>query len=57
MRLKVDATRWSAVVVCECGWRAGAGDRPEALRLAAQHERQCHPLDNHARTLLGACRG
>lgn len=56
MRLKVDQSPCSAVVVCACGWRAIAWDRVDALVLAAEHERQVHPRDVHARAMLWATR-
>lgn len=56
MRLKVDQSAASAVVVCGCGWRAIALDRHRALELAAEHERQVHPRDMHARAMLWATR-
>lgn len=52
MRLKVDKSPVTAVVVCACGWRTVATTRHRALIAVADHERDVHPDDRHARTLL-----
>lgn len=60
MTIRIDFTQHSCVAVCLCGWRALAGDRTEAWRLARAHEQRAHPgesqaaraLDSHVRTIL-----
>jgi hypothetical protein len=46
----VDATVWSCVMVCECGWRAVTLDRLAGWRAARDHERRAHPGQLHAAT-------
>ena len=44
----IDASERSTVILCDCGWRAGALDRGSAWRLAADHERGAHPNEDQA---------
>lgn len=57
MRTRVDQGDWRArvaVALCACGWRGLGVSRLAALERAADHERVCHPGDDHARKALRA---
>ncbi len=52
----IDATRFSTVVVCTCGWRGITGNRVTAWGAAAAHLRICHEDLPSARRALQAAR-
>lgn len=52
----IDATRFSAVVVCTCGWRGITGNLVTAWGAGAAHLRICHQDLPSARRALQAAR-
>lgn len=43
MAIRYDRSRWSVVVVCDCGWSDLGITQQAAWNLAADHEQRAHP--------------
>ena len=56
MRVRVDFGGRTFLGVCECTRRYLAMSHERALERLADHEREVHPGDNHARSALAAYR-
>lgn len=57
MRIHVDASAYTYLPMCECGWRGlPAASHERALTQVSEHERRAHPGDRHARRALSAYR-
>lgn len=54
--IEIDATQFSIVVICTCGWRVFAGSRAGAWDLAGQHLKAAHNDSASARRAAQAAR-
>lgn len=46
MKVTIDASQRTFVVVCACGWRGLGLSRADAWELARRHELRAHPGDD-----------